>query len=143
MRERGMKPSRRTFLGAMAASPLAAKQAAGAAMSGKLGIRLPPRPPASPINSACDPGIVRRTRWSVFREMGIPDWQWEHWREVARERAHYLDHDIAALVSVSPSAKYTMQYQREMNRVEDRERNRDTFEELRDEWFTRHLWGDA
>lgn len=115
----GGVPSRRGFLGLLAAAPISAKQAAESAMSG-LGVVAKP-----PVGSdfVAEPSLS---------SMSLPEWlsagidvarrKLSPWRRREMERdagvVHSVDPDIAALRSVSLASKVIMQRRRQIARAE-------------------------
>lgn len=113
-----MRMNRRFFLGAAAVSPLTAKEAAQAAVEDAQRLA---QMEAAGISTYSDsiyssipvPEETPTTRglWEFIREVGMPDWKREDLMADAR-RSRTLDPDIAALRSVSLSAKMNMQWER-------------------------------
>ena len=113
-----MRMNRRFFLGAAAMSPLTAKEAAQTAMEEATRLA---QMEAAGISTFADsiPSYVpvpdplpeKRGLWDFIRDVGMPDWKHEDLRADAR-RSRTLDPDIAALKSVSLSAKMHMQWDR-------------------------------
>ncbi len=113
-----MRMNRRFFLGAAAVSPLTAKEAAQAAVEEAQRLA---QMEAAGISTYSDsiyssipvPEETPTTRglWEFIREVGMPDWKREDLMADAR-RSRTLDPDIAALRSVSLSAKMNMQWER-------------------------------
>lgn len=107
--------SRRLFLKAMPAAPVAAQEVAKqAGVTEVLGAaQLPPQP--EPL--AAGPPALKLV---ALKKSGLlPDWFWRIGRKAARANARVLDPDLAALRSVSISAKVAIQADRNFNRDYD------------------------
>jgi len=109
-----MKLNRRNFLGAAAASPLAAKEfaqkVAAEAQMEAANISLYSDSIYTGISSP-DVDFPMRSLWDAIKDLGIPDWkQVDLWEDARRSRT--LDPDIAAMQSLSLSAKMQKQWKR-------------------------------
>lgn len=111
-----MSLTRRRFLGAAVAAPVAAKEAAQ-----KMGLEsLASMPPGAGANAGIDsafinapPGLANDVDWAK-RGLATLDSPREvaHRALMAKHQARILDADLAAMRSISPSAAYTLQRQR-------------------------------
>lgn len=117
-----MDLDRRKFLGVAAASPLAAKEIAKTALEKAemeaANISLFSDSIYTGISTS-DPGPTMRSLWDAIRELGVPEWKEDDLRDDAR-RNRTLDPDIAALRSLSLSAKMRKQWNRNYKTLVER-----------------------
>ncbi len=117
-----MKLNRRNFLGAAAASPLAAKEfaqkVAAEAQMEAAKISLYSDSIYTGISTP-DIDLPMRSLWDALKELGIPDWKKEDLWEDAR-RSRTLDPDIASMRSLSLSAKMQKQWKRNFDLLVNR-----------------------
>lgn len=132
-----MKLSRRNFLGAAAVSPLAAKEVAQKAIEQAqmeaAGVSLYSDSLYTGISSSeLDPPM--RNLWDAIRDMGMPEWKREDlWMDARRSRT--LDPDIAAMRSLSLSAKMRMQWDRNYKTLVDHAYRQRRMEQLKRSFF--------
>lgn len=135
-----MSVTRRGLLRMMPGLPAAAraaKQAAEQALTGVAVSRVP-----HPYDDAIEPSIYGRARrgkrlLQLFKSLGLPDWKKREIRRDAR-RNRILDPDIAALHSISVSAKINMQWRRNEARAEKSLFTRLLDDDEREDFFERH-----
>ncbi len=114
-----MKFNRRNFLGAAAVSPLTAKDIATKiaedAQMHASGVSVF-SDSIYPGYVGDDPGQPMRNIWDAIKEIGIPEWKQEDLWEAAK-RCRTLDPDIAAMRSLSLSAKMRVQWKRNYDQL--------------------------
>lgn len=115
--------NRRGLLRAIPAAPIAARQAA-ASVSASIGSVVAPSMgynTAAPLGlhaTSVDPYEVMQDKIANWVITGnIPEWKAKQFREQARYRSRWLDADIIAMRSISDTAKYRLQEEREYKRV--------------------------
>ena len=136
-----MKMSRRIFLGAAATSPFQAKELAHEAARKLSEASTMEAIGSSYYSDSLYTGISTpvadapmRSLWDAIKDMGMPDWKQEDLREDAR-RNRTLDPDIAALRSVSLSAKMRMQWDRNYDTLVKRALRQTQLERMKRSWF--------
>lgn len=132
--------NRRSFLGAAAASPLAAKEmvkkAAAAAQMQASDISLYGDTMYSSY-SASDAEEPMRSLWDAIAKMGIPDWKKaDLWSDARRSRT--LDPDIAAMQSLSLSAKMRRQWKRNYDFLVDQALKQTELERVKKMFFEKN-----
>lgn len=80
---------------------------------------------------------IKSIKPSMLRIIGVPEWLRAEWRERARH-IDVFDADIAAMKSMSRSAKIYHQRKRNEQRIEDRFLGQDAWRELRQKFFAEH-----
>lgn len=135
-----MNLNRRKFLGAAAASPLAAKElAVKAAEAAEMDLMS-----ASGVElygdsiytgvTTYDPEPEMRSIWDAIKDMGVPEWKRDDlWDDARRSRT--LDPDIASMRSMSLSAKMKMQWQRNYDLLLRRAFEQQKMEKLKQAFF--------
>ncbi len=122
--------SRRLFLKVMPAAPMAAQDVAKqAGIADLLGSAVPVHgPPIASGSSAMKLVALKRSGL-------LPDWFWRTGRKAAKANARVLDPDLAALRSVSVSAKVAIQADRNFNRDYDNLEQEALDEQMRGKFF--------
>lgn len=136
-----MKLNRRKFFGVAAASPLAAKeaaiQAAEALRMEASGMSVYSDSLYTGINVPDfddDYGEPTKTIWDAIKELGMPEWKRDDlWDDARRSRT--IDPDIAAMRSVSMSAKLDMQWKRNYDMLLKRAYKQQEMERLKRRFF--------
>lgn len=136
-----MKLNRRKFFGVAAASPLAAKeaaiQAAEALRMEASGMSVYSDSLYTGINVPDfddDYGEPTKTIWDAIKELGMPEWKRDDlWDDARRSRT--IDPDIAAMRSVSMSAKLDMQWKRNYDVLLKRAYKQQEMERLKRRFF--------
>ncbi|MEM6498303.1 MAG: hypothetical protein AAF709_16460, partial [Pseudomonadota bacterium] len=79
----------------------------------------------------------KKTLWDVIKEMGMPEWKKDDlWDDAKRSRT--IDPDIAAMRSVSMSAKLDMQWKRNYETLIARAYKQQEMELLKHKFFRKH-----
>lgn len=98
-----------------AAAPMAAQQAAMAVVSSQaispIGGTLPGQYPVAAVETAWDKAAKELMR--LARNGKLPEWKRKEMMAAARYRARWIDHDLLSLQSISNTARYAMQVDRE------------------------------
>lgn len=132
-----MKLSRRGFLGAAAASPLAAKdmvkKVTEQAQMEAAGISYYGDSMYSGITGT-DIEPPMRSIWDAMAQIGIPEWKKIDLREDAR-RSRTLDPDIASMRSLSLSAKMRKQWDRNYDQLIERAMKQSNLERMKKVFF--------
>lgn len=135
-----MNLSRRNFLGAAAASPLAAKEmvkkAAEAASMEAAGISLHGDSLYTGV-AGIDIDSPQQSLWEAVKKIGIPDWKRDDLRADAR-RSRTLDPDIAALKSLSMAAKMRKQWNRNYDTLIESALKQTEIERMKKLFFDKH-----
>ncbi|MGI9379035.1 MAG: hypothetical protein ACR2OW_05230 [Methyloligellaceae bacterium] len=132
-----MKLDRRKFLGAAAASPLAAKEiamkVAEEAQMEAANMSLYSDSIYTGVSHS-DVDLPMRNLWDALKDLGIPDWKKEDlWEDAKRNRT--LDPDIAAMNSLSLNAKLRKQWKRNYELLVDRAFKQTEFEQAKKLFF--------
>ncbi|MFM1814616.1 MAG: hypothetical protein RLZ98_1311 [Pseudomonadota bacterium] len=132
-----MNLNRRNFLGAAAVSPLTAKDIAQK-------IAEDAQMQASSISLYSDsiytgyvgddPEPPMRNLWDAIKDIGMPEWKREDLWEDAK-RCRTLDPDIAAMRSVSLTAKMQMQWRRNYKHLVERAHKQRRMDQLKRSFF--------
>lgn len=139
-RENDMDLNRRNFLGVAATWPLAAKKIAKKALEEAQmqasGISLYSDSIYTGVHVP-DVSPSMRSLWEAIRDLGVPDWKREDLWEDAR-RSRTLDPDIAAMRSLSLSAKMRRQWARNYDRLVARALRQTELEKMKRSFFQTH-----
>ena len=139
-----MNVNRRSFFGVAAASPFAAREAAAKAveaaqmeMSGMSLYSDSLYAGTSSYVDFDDDDSPSKTLWDVIKELGMPEWKKDDlWDDAKRSRT--IDPDIAAMRSMSMTAKLDMQWKRNYDRLVDRAYKQQEMELLKHKFFKKH-----
>lgn len=136
-----MTMNRRFFLGAAAVSPLAARDAAERAMEEAAKLAQMEAAGVSTFSDSIssyvpisDVDQPRRGLWEFIAEVGMPDWKRDDLMADAR-RSRTLDPDIAAMRSLSLSAKMNMQWERNYRHLVKRAKDQLRMERMKRAFF--------
>ncbi|MDH3581934.1 MAG: hypothetical protein OEM91_15090 [Hyphomicrobiales bacterium] len=134
-----MDVNRRKFFGVAATSPFAAKEAAQkiveAAQMEASGMSVfSDSLYTSYTGLDFDEDSPSRSLWDAIKELGMPEWKRDDlWDDAKRSRT--IDPDIAALRSVSMSARLDMQWKRNYDRLVARAFKMQEMERLKRKFF--------
>lgn len=138
-----MDVNRRKFFGVAAASPFAAREAAAKviefAQMEASGISLYSDSlyTGVSINDYDDETTTMRTIWDAIRDMGMPEWKKDDlWDDARRSRT--IDPDIAAMRSISMTAKLDMQWKRNYETLVKRAFHQQKMARLKRKFFQEH-----
>ena len=137
-----MNVNRRSFFGVAAASPFAAREAAAKAveaaqmeMSGMSTFSDSLYTGTTYVEF--DDDTPSKTLWDVIKEVGMPEWKKDDlWDDAKRSRT--IDPDIAAMRSVSMTAKLDMQWKRNYQTLVERAYKQQEMELLKHRFFKKH-----
>jgi hypothetical protein len=135
-----MDLNRRNFLGVAAASPLATKEIAKKALEeAQMHASRISLYSDSIYNGVHVPDVSpsMRSLREAIRDLGVPDWKREDLWEDAR-RSRTLDPDIAAMRSLSLSAKMRRQWARNYDRLVARTLRQTELEKMKRSFFQTH-----
>jgi len=138
-----MKVNRRSFFGVAAASPFAAREAATKAIEAAqmevsgMSLHSDSLYTGTSYVDFNDDDTPSKTLWDVIKEMGMPEWKKDDlWDDAKRSRT--IDPDIAAMRSVSMSAKLDMQWKRNYETLIARAYKQQEMELLKHKFFKTH-----
>lgn len=136
-----MNINRRKFLGAAAASPLAAKEVAQRAMEAAQEASFMQSSGITTYGDSLytstyvpDVSHEMRSLWDALKDLGIPDWKREDLRDDAK-RSRTLDPDIASMKSLTLNAKMRKQWDRNYDHLVERAMRSTELERMKKMFF--------